>query len=66
MGQNPTFKRGPLTSTRSSWLSDALVEPAKEWVKEIRYDAALACLDFRSHGHPGDQAEMVWYIPQLA
>ena len=29
----------------------SLVEPAKERLEEIRYDAAVARLDFRSHGH---------------
>jgi hypothetical protein len=29
----------------------SVVEPAKERLEEIRYDAAVARLDFRSHGH---------------
>jgi hypothetical protein len=29
----------------------SLVEPAKERLEEIRYDAAVARLDFRGHGH---------------
>jgi hypothetical protein len=29
----------------------SLVEPAKERLEEIRYDAAVARLDFRDHGH---------------
>jgi hypothetical protein len=29
----------------------SLVEPAKERLEEMRYDAAVARLDFRGHGH---------------
>jgi hypothetical protein len=35
----------------ASGVMVSLVEPAKERLEEIRYDAAVARLDFRGHGH---------------